>query len=164
LIQFLISQPDFPKTSVGPTYDRFLQERYSVLWDITIDGRLYQKGWLPPSVREKHWTIFKRVFPGLEKEVERLFTFFFDQGPHTHLDLVAFAQNPEKWIGTTGENPTKGRCALCHFPSFHLINPAHLPAALFAKIHQESPAWNPTEPICQQCADLYSSRLSSTLF
>lgn len=156
-------EPDFPETSVGPSYDRFLQERYGVLWDITIDGRLYQKGWLPPSVREKHWVVFKRVFLGPEKEVERLFTYFFDQEPHPHQELMSFAQNPEKWIGTTPESSAKGRCALCHFPSFHLVNPIHIHADLLAKIRQGSPAWMPTEPICQQCVDVYDSRTFSTL-
>ena len=153
-------EPDFPETPAGPSYDHFLQRRYTVLWDAIIDGRLYQKSWLPPSVREKHWTIFKGVFPEPEKELARMFTYFFDQGPHTHHELMSFAQNPEKWIGTTPEASTKGPCALCHFPAFHLINPVQLPADLLAKIHQEYPAWSATEPICQQCVDLFDSRLS----
>lgn len=153
-------KPDFPQSSAGPTYDRFLQGRYRVLWDITVEGRLYQKGWLPPGGKEALWTLFKRTFSGPEAELEALFSYFFDKSPHTHQELMAFAQNPEKWwTGTTTEISSKGRCGLCRFPSFHLVNPSDLSADLLAQIHREHPAWNPKEPICLQCVDLYRVRI-----
>jgi len=159
-------EPNFPKGPMGP-YHRFLQERYKVLWDITVDGRLYKKGWLPTSVRETHRMLFKRTFPSLQEELEKLFSYFFDQGPHTHPELVSFAQSPEKWLARTTDieagfksAPTsKGLCALCQFPSFHLINPLDLPADLLAQIQREHPAWSPREPICRQCVDLYDAQL-----
>lgn len=151
-------EPDFPKTFVGPAYDHFLQARYGVFWDITIDGRLYQNGWLPSSVREKHWTIFKHAFSGSEEKLEKTFSYFFDEGQHTHRELMAYAQHPEKWLsGTTAENSAKGRCALCHFPTFHLINSNDLRVDLIAKIQAHYPAWNSQQPICQQCTDLYEA-------
>jgi hypothetical protein len=129
-----------------------------VLWDITIDGRLYQRGWLPPAAREKHFTNFKRAFQGSEEKLAQTFTHFFEQKSPTHRELIEFAQHPEKWLReTVMANSSKGRCAICHFPTFHLINPAELSGDVHAEMQQDYPAWNPAQPICRQCADLYES-------
>ncbi|MGH7599202.1 MAG: hypothetical protein ACREOI_22830, partial [bacterium] len=62
-------EPNFPTSEAGPAYDHLLQSRYSVLWDIIIDGRLVQRGWLPPASREKHFNNFKRAFQGAEEKL-----------------------------------------------------------------------------------------------
>jgi hypothetical protein len=156
-------EPDFPKTASSPVYGRFLQERYRVLWDITVDGRLYQKGWLPSSARESHWRIFKRTFSGSEKDLELVFSYFFDQESPAHRELILFAQHPEEWLtGATTPPTSKGQCSLCRFPSFHLINPVDLSAGLLAQICKEQPTWNAREPVCPQCVDLYKARHSMT--
>lgn len=157
-------QPDFPKSEAGPAYDHFLQSRYGVLWDVTIDGRLYQRGWLPPTAREKHFANFKRAFQGAEEKLAKVFAHFFDQNSHTHCELVEFAQHLEKWLaGETAETSSKGRCAICHFPTFQLIDPSALDSGLIAKICEHYPEWNTAQLICRQCADLYEARISSTI-
>ncbi len=153
-------EPDFPKTGAGPAYDHFLQGRYSLLWDLTIDGRLQRQGWLPPAAREKHFTLFKRAFQGSEDKLAEAFAFFFDRNSHTHRELMEFAQHPEKWLGgEKAESPSKGRCAICHFPTFQLVDARDLRAELVIKIQEHYPAWNGTEPICRQCVDLYEARV-----
>lgn len=154
-------EPHFPKSEAGPAYDHFLQGRYGALWDITIDGRLYQRGWLPAAERARHFANFKRTFQGDEEELMKAFAHFFDRNSHTHHELVAFARHPEHWLaGETAETSSKGRCAICHFPTFELINPSTLSLALHAKIQQDYPAWNPAQLICRQCRDLYESRIN----
>jgi hypothetical protein len=153
-------KPDFPKTEAGPASDHFLQGRYSVLWDITIDGRLQRRGWLPPAAREKHFAVFKRAFQGSEDKLAEAFAFFFDRNSHTHRELMDFAQHPEKWLaGEKPESPSKGRCAICHFPTFQLLDLSRLRADLVSKIQEHFPAWNGTEPVCRQCVDLYEAKL-----
>jgi hypothetical protein len=153
-------EPDFPQSEAGPTYDHFLQSRYSVLWDIIIDGRLSQRGWVPSTAREKHFANFKRTFQGAEEKLVQTFAYFFDQNSHTHRELVEFAQHPDKWLaGGTVETFSKGRCAICHFPTFQLIDPSVLGAELIAKIREHYPEWNTTQFICRQCADLYEARI-----
>jgi hypothetical protein len=130
-----------------------------VLWDIIIDGRLHQSGWLPASVREKHFANFKRTFQGSEEKLTQAFSYFFGQNSHTHHELVEFAQHPEKWLaGEKAETSSKGRCALCHFPTFQLIDPSELRAELIVKIQAYHLVWNGIAFICQQCADLYEAR------
>jgi hypothetical protein len=153
-------EPNFPKSEAGPAYDHFLQGRYGVLWDITIDGRLNQRGWLPAAAREKHFAHFKRAFQGADEKLATTFAHFFDQNSHRHRELVEFAQHPEKWLaGETVETSSKGRCAICHFPTFQLIDPSELAADLIAKIQEHYPDWNTTQFICRQCADLYEARV-----
>jgi hypothetical protein len=151
-------QPDFSKTQIGPAYERLLQERYRILWDITVDGRLCKKGWLAPAVREKHWQIFQNTFSGPTRDLEIIFSLFFDQNSHTHQELLSFARAPETWFV---ERPprSKGHCALCSFPAFELIHPpTQLSLTLIDEIKHAHPAWLPTQPICRQCADLYEAR------
>jgi hypothetical protein len=153
-------EADFPKTEAGPAYDHFLQGRYSVLWDITIDGRLQRRGWLPPAAREKHFAVFKRAFQGSEDKLAEAFAFFFDRNSHTHRELMDFAQHPEKWLaGEKLETSSKGRCAICRFPTFQLVDSSGLRADLVNKIQEHFPAWNGTEPVCRQCVDLYEARV-----
>lgn len=153
--------PHFPKSEAGPAYDHFLQGRYSVLWDITIDGRLQQRGWLPVAARAKHFANFKRTFQGEEEKLMRAFAHFFERNSHTHQELVAFARHPEHWLaGEKRAATSQGRCAICHFPTFQLISPGALTRELHTKIQQDYPAWNPAQLICRQCADLYESRVT----
>jgi hypothetical protein len=153
-------EPNFPKSDAGPAYDHFLQGRYGVLWDVTIDGRLHQRGWLPPAAREKHFAHFKRAFQGRDEKLAQTFAQFFDQNSHTHRELVEFARHPEKWLaGETAETSSKGRCAICHFPTFQLIESSVLRAGLVTKIQEHHTAWNGKEPICRQCVDLYEARV-----
>ncbi|MFQ6113068.1 MAG: hypothetical protein ACE5NG_03140, partial [bacterium] len=156
-------EPYFPRSAMGPTYDHFLQERYRILWDITIDGRLCQKGWVPPLVREKYWAIFQDAFRGSREALETVFGHFFDKSFHTHQELLSFAQAPESWLANASStSSTRGHCALCHFPSFCLIDAStRLSPASIYEIHREHPAWHATQPICLQCADLYEARLAS---
>jgi hypothetical protein len=152
-------EPNFPQSGAGPAYDHFLQSRYGVLWDVTIDGRLHQRGWLPAAAREKHCANFKRAFQGADEKLAKSFAYFFDQNSHTHRELIEFAQHPEKWL--TRETPitsSKGRCAICHFPTFQLLDSSELRADLVSKIQEHFPVWNGTEPVCQQCVDLYEAK------
>ena len=141
--------------------DSLYAEGKNVLWDITIDGRLHQRGWLPPATREKHFASFKRAFQGSDEKLAKTFAHFFDQNSHTHRELVEFAQHPEKRLaGETVEASSKGRCAICHFPTFQLLNPSVLSADLIAKIQEHFPMWNTSQFICQQCVDLFEARLA----
>lgn len=152
-------EPDFPKAPAGPTFNSIFQERYRILWDITIDGRLCQKNWLPLGDRDKHLSIFKRAFPLPENKAEELFSHFFAGTSHTHAELVSFAQKPHEWLNEAYSEPhsEKGVCSLCSFPSFDLItHPAEISSDLTVKIKKDFPNWEKTDPVCQQCIHLYS--------
>lgn len=154
-------QPNLPRSDFGPTYDRLLQQRYRVLWDIIVDGRLRQAGFLSSSVEKKHWKNFKDAFSGPAKDLRSVFYFFFYNAMPKHDELVSFALSPESWLASNDhKSHSKGICPLCRFPSFDLISVDCLPPAIVSEITKAHPDWNDLQLICRQCNDLYEGRSS----
>ena len=152
--------PALPAVEGGPTYDRLLQNRYCVLWDATIDGRMVRRGWAPESIRAERLNDFAQAFPMLGDETGQLFGRFFDQEPHTHAKLIAFARDPRTALAGSPEGPHPGgRCSLCRFPTYVFEpNPECLPAEVISQICQDFPQWRSDHGLCEQCADLYKGR------
>jgi hypothetical protein len=174
-------EPRLPRAELGPAHERLLQDRYRVLWDTYIDGRLVRRNWAPPSVRDRHLQEFTRTFPMLGERAEEAFSHFFDGTTLAHTDLVSFATNPLAFFTSFPDprfsnpkseirNPKSSagprpplhageRCPLCGFPTHTFEpNPDQLPAELVSHIRSDFPAWDPSLGLCQQCADLYRSR------
>lgn len=177
-------EPRLPKGELGPTHERLLQDRYRVLWDIYIDGRLLRQGRAPASVRERRLCEFAGTFPMLSDHVEYTFSLFFAGTSLTHADLIFFATNPTSPISNFQfpvSNLTAApclplplspdlkealhagtRCPLCGFPTFSFEpNPDRLPAEVVARIRADFSTWQPSLGLCQQCSDLYQSRVPS---
>lgn len=156
-------EPALPKAEGGPTYDTLLINRYRVLWDITINGRMARRGWLEDSLRDHQLSEFSQAFPMLEEQSERCFRRFFDAEQPNHAVLAAFAIDPR-----AAADPQQGRsaaathCPLCRFPSHSFApHPEALGVEVLAAIRQDFPHWTPARGLCTQCADLYrASRLS----
>jgi hypothetical protein len=146
-----------PPSDDGPSSDNILRDRYRVLWDVTIDGRLARHGRADARTRETRRQEFAATFAMLGDEGPRLFDDWFDRVVPTHPALVAFAQEPNG-VGST--NPAdSGRCPLCHFPVAALdARPGGLSAAAQAIVCDEYPAWSPDQGLCPQCLDLYEAR------
>jgi hypothetical protein len=82
-------RPRLASTGRGPLADRLLADRYRVVWDVVVDGRLARMGRAPSSMRQERLQEFRRAFPGPDAEAafERLFA-----GPRcAHADLLGFA-------------------------------------------------------------------------
>lgn len=76
----------------GDGQDHLLRDRYRVLWDTWVDGRLRRLGHAPPSVRAERLRDFARAFPELEGETPAAFERFFGAPECTHAELLRFAQ------------------------------------------------------------------------
>ena len=149
-------QPTLPQSENGPVYDVLLTQRYRLLWDITIHGRMARRGWCDDTIRERDLQDFRNAFPMLGGAEGEIFESFFTDLKPRHPDLIAFAQNPRtmRIQNTRGTLPT--HCSLCRFPS-HVFEPApeKLDAVIIDAIHQDFPHWTPADGLCLQCADLY---------
>ena len=156
-------EPVLPASGVGPTYDSLLRSRYRILWNTTINGRMVKRDWLPASTRSQCLSDFAGAFPMLGDQVENIFSYFFDQEPHTHPGLVAFAQNPRALCGNATAGPQPGsRCSLCGFPTYVFApQPECLDPSTIAEILQDFPQWLPCDGLCAQCADLYAAKSRS---
>jgi hypothetical protein len=149
-------EPAFPQPQGGPAAEHLLRDRYRMLWDTTINGRMVRRGWASPAIRERCLRDFTHVFPLLGAGALAAFARFFDTGPHTHAELLAAARE-------LGGNPRKpgqsGRCPLCRFPTYVFEpHPEYLPTPVIARIAQDFPAWRPAHGLCVQCADLYRAQ------
>jgi hypothetical protein len=165
-------EPRLPSSPAGPAHENLLRERYRVLWDAFVDGRLVRLGLAPALLRDNRLAEFARTFPMLGPmlgpRMEETFARFFDGEACTHPDLVALAINPDgaASLSPSGARPADAgprpgeRCPLCRFPT-HAFEPTPeaLPGDVVASIQTDFPAWSPTHGLCRQCADLYRSRL-----
>lgn len=155
-------EPELPESEIGPTHDNLIRERYRVLWDAWIDGRLFLRGWTTEEVRQQRRLEFQATFPMLEKHCQDIFSAWSQSPVHTHHDLVTFALDPESAApGRSVERPRAGRCPLCLFPSFDLQYDSDLPAEAVREIEADFPDWKPEQGACPQCNDLYQARQMS---
>jgi hypothetical protein len=156
-------EPVLPRTHAGPTYDTLITNRYRVLWDVTINGRMMRRGWLPETSHNQQLDDFRRAFPMLEEASEKFFQLFFDSDRPRHSELAAFAADPRAATGLLKNHIGAGtHCPLCRFPS-HAFEPEpeKLDVEVLAAISRDFPQWFPARGLCAQCADLYrASRLS----
>jgi hypothetical protein len=113
-----VLDPDFgyaPAAS-APRLEAHRVERYRVLWDASVDGRLLRSGRAPSRVRAERESEFARAFPALGGRTAELFRRFFDGERCTHGELVAFASEGTPLGGVsarclTDERMTEGRLA-----------------------------------------------------
>lgn len=146
-------QPALPPGE--PAQARLLLDRYRVLWDATVAGRLARRGQMPVELRERRWAEFVRTFPMLADGAAEVFARFFDHGPHTHAELFAFAREPV----AKGGRKLRMRCPLCGCLIARSTDEAEPPPApVQARIRRDFPAWQPEQGLCRQCAELYRAR------
>jgi hypothetical protein len=151
---------ELPKSEIGPSYDNVIRERYRVLWDTWIDGRLLHRGWAGEEARLQRLAEFRATFQMLGESAHTKFLEWFESPFHTHKEMVAFASHPETTVHSdqTSRQDRTGRCSLCRFPSFDLQNGRELPLQAVREIGLDFPSWRPHQGLCRQCADLYQSR------
>ncbi len=154
-------EPELPQSEGGAMAKRLLQDRYRVLWGVTIDGRLVREGRALAGVRGRREHEFFRTFHFLGANTQDAFSRFFDHPFRTHGELVAFAQAPHLAFGDSSRPDM--RCPLCGFPTHAFEpNPQRIPAEVLTRIASDFPTWRPAQGLCPQCADLYrASPLSS---
>jgi hypothetical protein len=157
-------EPTLPKAEGGPTYDTLITNRYRVLWDVTISGRMLQRGWCDASVREQQFSDFVHAFPMLQEDrLDELFSRFFDSEQPKHADLACFAFDPRQASGSLQRHAAPGtHCPLCRFPTHAFeAEPSHLGTEVLAALKEDFPNWTASLGLCVQCADLYRSRQMS---
>jgi len=146
-----------PPSDDGPSADNIVRDRYRVLWDVTIDGRLARAGLAHPDARAARHREFAATFSMLGDRVGHTFDEWFDRVVPTHQTVAAFAITPPGSIGD--ERGGTGRCPLCRFPVASLDrHPERLSAAARSLIERDYPSWSIDRGLCPQCLDLYEAQ------
>jgi len=144
---------ELPGVERDPAGLNLLRERYRVLWDATIDGRLCREGLLGTRARAVRLSEFARAFPMLSDSAEAAFAPWFDGSRPTHAAMVAFIQEP-LGPGTADE----ARCPLCRLPTRVLERgPAGLDRDVRRAIERDHPGWRPEQGRCARCAEVYEA-------
>ena len=155
-------EPTLPKADAGPTYDTLITNRYRVLWDVTINGRMLRRGWCDASVRGQQFSEFSHAFPMLGDRTEELFSRFFDSELPKHADLACFAFDPRQASGSLQHAAPGTHCPLCRFPTHSFeAEPSELGTEVLAALKEDFPNWTASQGLCVQCADLYRGRQMS---
>ena len=127
---------------------RLTRERYRLLWDITIDGRLLRSTVGTP---EQHRGAFERAF-GFWPEIKRdkVFDSLSNNPDPRHVDLLAIASDPRDL--QSAHEPTPGApCPLCGFATFDWADSGSFCDQTTAKIQKEFPQWTPRQGACGRC-------------
>lgn len=152
-----------------PGEEHAIRERYRLLWDIAIDGRLARAGRVPDSSREECQRAFERAFSFLALEERRAVFEALRQGTQvSHARLLRWAQDPATLVADLGGQaasrpgsvaPIPGSlCPLCRFPTYAWAEPS---AAALALMRDEFPSWTPDEGICERCCACYRALAAS---
>jgi hypothetical protein len=152
--------PQFHLAGRNPSQQRLIRERYRLLWDITIDGRLTTSSQSTLGTREQHRSAFDRAF-GFWSDAKRDDVFLaLWENPQPHHDaLLAIASDPRN-IQSSNKPSPGAPCPLCGFATFAWAETSAFSDATAAAIKAEFPHWTPADGACQRCVAIY--RLRST--
>lgn len=87
-------EPGIPSDDSDPARRRLVLDRYAVLWDITVDGRLSRRGRAADGAEAARRREFESAFPVLGARAGEAFARFFAEEAPTHKALAAFARDP----------------------------------------------------------------------
>jgi hypothetical protein len=134
---------------------RLARERYRLLWDLSIDGRLSRGGRQTSATRDQRWLAFISGFPfWTEPRQQEIFDSLWTNPSPTHQCLQELVCDPRQL--QTASGPQAGTpCPLCGFPTFAWGNAANLAPTTVAAIHLEFPRWAPDRGICARCQAIY---------
>ena len=143
-----------------PERSSLILERFRVIWDTTIDGRLTRRGHAAPGARElrqrEHRGLFGFLGPLADRELERWF-----REDHPTFDLIlgaALAPGGASQASTNGPG-RPGFCAICRCPAPCTDLPSTpLASRVEEEVRLDFPGWSPEHGLCPQCFELYAAR------
>ncbi|MBI4584131.1 MAG: hypothetical protein HY717_08920 [Planctomycetes bacterium] len=151
--------PELPEVEGGSTRVKLILNRYRVLWDTVIDGRLCRRGTAAAKARELRQREFCGEFALLGEKAALEFGRWFECERPSHPELLKFAADPLTAGGHAATGATTFFCPLCQGLGTNALSSGlALPESLASEIRRDAPRWQPVQGLCQQCLDLYKSR------
>lgn len=148
-------EPNLPPSPAGPVHDGLIRDRYRVLWDCTIDGRLTAAGTAQAGIRAARRREFHAAFPMLGPATDERFDLLFEGTMPRHAELAELAVHS----GQPGGKGSPDCCSLCRFPDRSLLTGSEdLSDLVVERVRIDFPRWDSADGICFQCAELYRSR------
>lgn len=147
-----------------PARQNLQRDRYRVLWDIFVQGRLARRGHAEPSHTARLYAMFRRVFGSPPAESDAAFERVFLDDHLTHPQLIRWAIEPPTLFRSdsggsrTSKRPNEGAvCPLCGFPTFDWFRFDADADSISQAIRTSFPTWQPDRGACRQCAEVYAA-------
>lgn len=149
--------PDLDGTAGTASQQRLVRERYRLLWNVSVDGRLTRRGLETVADEARRRDEFERAFAFLSEPRRRVVFDDLWQGRlarHSH--LLEVASSPRGFAERHAPVPG-ALCPLCGFAAFEWTDGHTLRPEAIIRIRTEFPAWQEAEAICARCAEIYES-------
>jgi hypothetical protein len=144
----------------SPARRNVLRDRYRILWDITIDGRLTRANKETVADKEQRYREFSALFGNLPDPHRRQsFDRLWRAESVRHEELLRIADCGFDGPQSTIHNPPSlagSPCPLCRFPTYEWTQA--LDATVIGAIQQDFPQWQSQQAVCERCAELYRLR------
>jgi hypothetical protein len=149
--------PEIQLAGRSAPQQRLIRERYRLLWDATIDGRLAASDRPTIASRAQRRSEFDRSFsfwPDLRRQ--EVFESLWITAIPNHRELLVLADDPHSYSAAP-ESHAGGTCPLCGFSTFawgdfHTADPA-----IIETIKAQFPDWTPETGACNRCLEIYDS-------
>lgn len=158
--------------SPSPMEERIMRDRYRLFWDISVDGRLVNKGLETTGTREERKKEFDSFFSKIPEESRDLiFSKMWDaEEPLTHGRMVELSKDIKKVLELSAGSrsaeelmeekkklgPIPGTtCTLCGFPSFDWVEEVAEDEDIVKILKEDFPDWEPHDGVCSRCAEYY---------
>lgn len=149
--------PDLDSTGQTASQQRLVRERYRLLWNVSVDGRLTQRGLDTIADEARRRGDFDRRFAFLpEARREEVFAELWSGRCARHEELLAIAADPRDLHDHHAPVPG-AQCALCGFAAFQWADVSALRPEAQERIRAEFPGWRETESVCARCVEIYDS-------
>jgi hypothetical protein len=148
-------RPELPSSGISLGSQRLARERYRLLWDVSIDGRLSRGGRQTVASRDQRWLEFTNAFPFWpESRQQEVFSSLWVGANPSHHYLQELVCDPRQLQSVAG--PRAGApCPLCGFPTFAWAERANLTDNAVAAIQAEFPHWTIEQGACGRCFEIY---------
>ena len=160
--------PDRPPSG-ATAGDNLIRDRYRLLWDLSVDGRLARakkKSIADAAMRRSELDALYCSLP--ETVRAAIFDRLWGASDVTHDGLWAAASDVRALLAFAGvsgaadapNGPLPGaRCPLCRFPTHAWSSP--LAPRVASIIQVDFPTWQPEAGVCERCAELYQMRANA---
>jgi len=156
--------PDAVPNDRSPGRQNLFRDRYRLLWELSVTGRLERSGKLPAGTVDSLRPAFDHVFGALE-EAEREKDFqrvAGDECPRHELFVTLAGREPNgAGLEKDQDTPQRGEaCPLCRFPTFDWMEPpSSIAAEVAAAVQVAFSSWQPSDGICRRCHEVYELRV-----
>lgn len=154
--------PELCLPGLNRAQETVARERYRLLWDISIDGRLERAGHAAPERKHRHADAFARAYsfwPAQQQEA--VFDALWSGTACGHAAMLEFIADPRGLRGSHQPGPGVA-CPLCGFPTFDWGTPDALSAQVLTRVTSEFPDWTEDQGLCGRCLETYEATQAVT--